>query len=267
VAGSGIARLRNAGIAVVVGVEEAACQALNEAFVHRILYQRPLGILKYAMTLDGKIATESGHSAWITNLEARSQVHQVRASCDAVVVGSNTVRLDDPNLTSHQTDAHNPLRVVMSRSLDLPKTAQLWNTQVAPTLVLTEPSANAEFQMFLRDQGVEVMVLDQLDPAQVMAYLYDRGCSSVLWECGGTLSALAIASGSIQKILAFIAPKIVGGQSAPSPVGKLGFTTMDQALTLERVQWRTVGSDLLIEGYLPITVSNHPLQITSNSNR
>jgi diaminohydroxyphosphoribosylaminopyrimidine deaminase / 5-amino-6-(5-phosphoribosylamino)uracil reductase len=265
VAGSGIARLRNAGITVIVGVEEAACQALNEAFVHRILYQRPLGILKYAMTLDGKIATERGHSAWITNLEARSQVHQIRAGCDAVVVGSNTVRLDDPNLTSHQVDAHNPLRVVMSRSLDLPKTAQLWNTQVAPTLVLTETNANAEFQSFLCDQGVEVVAIDQLDPAHVMAYLYDRGCSSVLWECGGTLSALAIASGSIQKILAFIAPKIVGGQLAPSPVGELGFTTMDQALTLERVQWRTVGSDLLIEGYLPITTKisggTPPLQL------
>jgi diaminohydroxyphosphoribosylaminopyrimidine deaminase / 5-amino-6-(5-phosphoribosylamino)uracil reductase len=102
VAGGGIARLRAAGIEVLVGVEEEACRQLNEAFIHRILYKRPLGILKYAMTLDGKIATNSGHSAWVTSQDARSEVHQLRAACDAVIVGGNTVRQDNPYLTSHQ---------------------------------------------------------------------------------------------------------------------------------------------------------------------
>ncbi|MFN6036317.1 MAG: bifunctional diaminohydroxyphosphoribosylaminopyrimidine deaminase/5-amino-6-(5-phosphoribosylamino)uracil reductase RibD, partial [Dolichospermum sp.] len=97
VAGGGIARLRAAGIEVVVGVEEAACRRLNEGFIHRILYQRPLGILKYAMTLDGKIATTSGHSAWVTNQDARAEVHRLRAACDAVIVGGNTVRQDNPD--------------------------------------------------------------------------------------------------------------------------------------------------------------------------
>ncbi|MFO5527864.1 MAG: bifunctional diaminohydroxyphosphoribosylaminopyrimidine deaminase/5-amino-6-(5-phosphoribosylamino)uracil reductase RibD, partial [Cuspidothrix sp.] len=128
VAGGGIARLRAAGIEVVVGVEEAACQRLNEGFVHRILYKRPLGILKYAMTLDGKIATTGGHSAWVTNQDARTEVHRLRAACDAVIVGGNTVRQDNPYLTSHQVEVHNPLRVVMSRSLNLPEQARLWDT-------------------------------------------------------------------------------------------------------------------------------------------
>jgi diaminohydroxyphosphoribosylaminopyrimidine deaminase / 5-amino-6-(5-phosphoribosylamino)uracil reductase len=250
VAGTGLARLREAGIEVVAGVEGEACQKLNEAFVHRILYRRPLGILKYAMTLDGKIATSTGHSAWVTGEEARSEVHSVRVGCDAVIVGGNTVRLDNPQLTSHQPDRNNPLRVVMSRSLDLPKSARLWDTSSAPTLVLTEPGVNREFQAFLIAKGVEVVELSPLTPANVMAYLYDRSFLSVLWECGGTLAAKAIADGAVQKIMAFIAPKIVGGSSAPTPVGDLGFAKMTDALILERVSWRTVGTDCLMEGYL-----------------
>lgn len=250
VSGGGIARLRQAGIEVVVGVEEAACKQLNEAFIHRILYHRPFGILKYAMTLDGKIATTTGHSAWVTSLNARQEVHKLRSICDAVIIGGNTVRLDNPKLTSHQQNDRNPLRVVMSRSLNLPTEAYLWETNLAPTLVLTE-TFSADFQQLLAKKGVEVVQLNPLTPETAMAYLYDRGFLSVLWECGGVLAAKAIAQGTVQKILAFIAPKIVGGTAAPSPVGDLGFVSMTEALTLERVSSRVVGSDYLIEGYLP----------------
>ena len=251
VAGGGIARLRAAGIEVVVGVEEAACQRLNEGFIHRILYQRPLGILKYAMTLDGKIATTAGHSAWVTSEDARSEVHQLRAACDAVIVGGNTVRQDNPYLTSHQVAAHNPLRVVMSRTLNLPEQARLWDIQEAPTLVLTEVGSSQSFQKMLREKGVEVVEFNSLTPEEVMSHLYKRGFCSVLWECGGILAASAIAQGAVQKIMAFIAPKIIGGDYAPTPVGDLGLTNMTQALSLERVTWRVVGSDCLVEGYLP----------------
>ena len=251
VGGGGIARLRAAGIEVVVGVEEEACQKLNEAFVHRIVYRRPFGILKYAMTADGKIAATGGHSSWITSLDARNEVHQLRASCDAIVIGGNTLRQDNPHLTSHQTDAHNPLRVVMSRTLNLPEKAYLWETTEVPTLVLTEKGANPKFQEYLRKRGVMVEELVSLTPERAMVYFYDQGFLSVLWECGGILAASAIAQGAVQKILAFIAPKIVGGTIAPTPVGDLGFTTMTQALTLERVTWRVIGRDCLMEGYLP----------------
>jgi len=251
VSGGGIERLKAAGIEVVVGVEEAACRQLNEAFIHRILYKRPFGILKYAMTLAGKIASISGHSTWVTGKEARSHVHQLRAACDAVIVGGNTVRLDNPYLTSHHPDARNPLRVVMTRSLDLPVDAHLWKTMDAPTLVLTEVGANPDFQQQLVKRGVEVVELSPLTPAKAMAYLYDRQLSSVLWECGGTLAASAIADHTVQKVLAFIAPKIVGGKVAPSPVGDLGFATMTDALTLENASWRQLGSDYVIQGYLP----------------
>ncbi|ABW28838.1 bifunctional diaminohydroxyphosphoribosylaminopyrimidine deaminase/5-amino-6-(5-phosphoribosylamino)uracil reductase RibD [Acaryochloris marina] len=256
VSGKGIERLRAAGIQVITGVEEADCQRVNEAFVHRILYQRPFGILKYAMTLDGKIATTAGHSAWITKEVARAHVHRLRATCDAVIVGGNTVRRDNPHLTTHhKADANqppnNPLRVVLSRTLDLPPTAHLWETDIAPTIVLTQGHPNGEGQAYLEQQGVEVVNLDELTPATVMAYLGKKELLSVLWECGGTLSARAIADGSVQKVLAFIAPKIVGGQNAPSPVGDLGFNKMTEALQLERVRWHIVGEDCLVEGYLP----------------
>jgi diaminohydroxyphosphoribosylaminopyrimidine deaminase/5-amino-6-(5-phosphoribosylamino)uracil reductase len=251
VSGGGIERLRGAGIEVVVGVEEAACRQLNEGFIHRILYKRPLGILKYAMTLDGKIATISGNSTWVTGKEARAHVHQLRAACDAVVVGGNTVRQDNPFLTSHHPDAHNPLRVVMSRTLNLPVDAHLWQIAEAPTLVLTEVGANPDFQAQLLKRGVEVVELTPLTPRQVMTYLYERQLSSVLWECGGILAASAISDRAVQKVLAFIAPKIVGGKIAPSPVGDLGLATMTEALILENVTWRQLGSDYVVEGDLP----------------
>lgn len=252
VSGGGIARLRAAGIEVVVGVEEADSRQLNEAFIHRILYQQPFGILKYAMTLDGKIATSSGHSAWITGEIARNEVHQLRAACDAVIIGGNTLRLDNPKLTSRLADAPNPLRVVMSRTLDLPTEAHLWQVELAPTLVLTEVGVKRDFQQQLLAKGVQVVELNPLTPTEAMTYLYSLGIMSVLWECGGTLAASAISCGAIQKVLAFIAPKIIGGGNGFSPVGELNLTNMTQALTLERESWRSVGSDCLMEGYLPV---------------
>ena len=257
VAGGGIKRLENAGIPVTVGVEEAACQTLNEPFVNRIRYGRPLGILKYAMTLDGKIATTSGDSAWVTDTMARSHVHHLRAGCDAIIVGSNTVRQDNPYLTSHSATANNPLRVVMSRQLALPKTSEsgdrlhLWDTDLADTVVLTEIGANPEFQRWLTDQGVAVVELAAVTPDAAMDYLGSRGALSVLWECGGTLAAEAIAQGAVQKVMAFIAPKIVGGMAAPMPVGDLGITTMMDALVLDRVKFEAIGSDWVFTGYLP----------------
>jgi diaminohydroxyphosphoribosylaminopyrimidine deaminase/5-amino-6-(5-phosphoribosylamino)uracil reductase len=251
VAGSGIERLRSAGIEVVVGVEEKACQRLNEAFSHRIRYQQPFGILKYAMTLDGKIATTTGHSAWITAPAARQRVHHLRAQCDAVIVGGNTVRQDNPRLTTHAVEGPNPLRVVMSRRFDLPVTANLWQTDVAPTVVFTEVQ-NSPLQHGLERQGVQVVVVERLEPARVMRWLYDQDCLAVLWECGGKLAAAALRDRSVHKLWAFVAPKLVGGQTAPSPLDDCGITTMNEAIALADPHWQMIGPDLLFEGYLPI---------------
>ncbi len=256
VSGGGIERLRAAGIQVVVGVEEAACRQLNEAFCHRILHQRPFGILKYAMTLDGKIAATTGHSAWITSEAARHWVHKQRAASDAIIVGGATVRQDNPLLTSHGFSNHNPLRVVMSRTLDLPQQARLWETEEVATVVFTETDANPQQQEFLRQRGVEVVELSNLLPKTVLQNLYKRGMSQVFWECGGNLAARAIADGAVQKIMAFIAPKIIGGKDAPSPVGDMGLVKMTQALQLERVTLQYIEPDFLVEGYLEQTIED-----------
>ncbi len=254
VSGSGIAKIRAHGISVTVGVEETACQTLNEAFVHRILYKRPFGILKYAMTLDGKIATTTGHSAWITRPESRHWVHRLRSQCDAIVIGGNTVRKDNPHLTTHSVSDHNPLRVILSRSLDLPTVAHLWNTTQVQTLVYTEGNPNPGVQAAIESQGVTVISLNQLTPDAAMADLYDRGLSQVLWECGGILAAAALRDQAVQKIYAFIAPKIIGGSNAPSPIGDLGLLQMTKAIELEQVSLQSITtqttSDFLIEGYL-----------------
>lgn len=251
VSGGGIERLRAAGIEVLVGVEEEASRQLNEAFIHRILYHRPFGILKYAMTLDGKIATTTGHSAWVTTSESRHLVHQIRAACDAVIIGGNTVRRDNPLLTTHGVGERNPLRVVMSRSLDLPVDSKLWDRLEASTSIFTQTGSNPQLQKKLADRGVEIIALPSLTPIAVVQNLYDRGLSSVLWECGGRLAAAAIAEGTVQKIMTFIAPKIIGGQDAPSPIDDLGLVKMTDALQLERIKFSAIGTDFLLEGYLP----------------
>jgi diaminohydroxyphosphoribosylaminopyrimidine deaminase / 5-amino-6-(5-phosphoribosylamino)uracil reductase len=246
VAGNGIRRLEAAGIAVTVGVEAQACQQLNEAFIHRMRQGRPFGILKYAMTLDGRIASSTGHSQWITAPPARAAVHQLRSEVDAVIVGGQTVRSDNPKLTTHGLTDHNPLRVVISQTLDLPQDANLW---AEGTVVFGPAGVQESFVQYLRDRGVEVVTFDTLSVEAVMADLYRRGALSVLWESGGRLSAAAIRSGAVQKVWAFIAPKLIGGIGA-TPIGELGIVRMDQALVLKSGQMRSIGEDWLYEGYL-----------------
>ncbi len=250
VSGSGIKRLKAAGIEVVVGVAESACHQLNEAFIHRVLHKQPFGILKYAMTLDGKIAATTGHSAWVTSKASRHRVHQLRSTCDGVIIGGNTVRKDNPNLTTHGVTEHNPLRIVMSRTCDLPEECNLWDTNVAPTLVFTQKNSNPQLQNKLLAKGVEIINLDTVTPQTVMNHLYQRGLSQVLWECGGILAAVAIADKAVQKVMAFVAPKIIGGQTAPSPVGDLGLTQMKEALLLDKISLETIEEDIFIQGYL-----------------
>lgn len=246
-ASGGKERLEEAGISVLVGVEEKACRELNVGFIQRVLYQRPYGLFKYAMTLDGKIATTIGHSAWVTDIPARQRVYQERAQCDAVIVGGNTIRQDNPYLTTHQLTSHNPLRIIMTQSFNLSPQARIFQTQEASTLVLTETD-NLEIKKRLEDQGVEVFQLSPLNPTNVMKYLYERGLARVLWECGGKLGASAIKEGSVQEILAFIAPKIIGGVTAPSPVGDLDLKQMTEALVLEETSWEQLGNDYLLKG-------------------
>lgn len=222
------------------------CVQANEALMHRVGTGKPFSVLKYAMTLDGKIAASTGHSAWVSSPEARRQVFATRARSDVVIVGGNTVRRDNPNLTTRQETGATPMRIVMSRTLELPMEANLWNVSLAPTIVMTQRGARSDFQQRLRDQGVEVVEFDFLTPTSVVEYCYDRGFLQLLWECGGTLAAPAIASGVIHKVMAFIAPKIIGGEKAPTPCGDLGFVEMTQAMKISDLHLEQVSLTLLI---------------------
>lgn len=249
VSGGGVKRLIEAGIDVKVGIEEDACLKLNEAFIHRVKYQRPFGIFKYAMTLDGKIATNTGHSQWITGTSARNFVHHLRSSCDAVIVGGNTVRRDNPQLTTHGVTNHNPLRVIMTKTLDLPLNCHLWDVNQAKTVIFTIPQLDNNVKSQLSNQGVEIVEIENITPSLVMENLYQRGLNKVLWECGGNLASQAIASGNIQKVYAFIAPKIIGGKNAPTPINDLGIDHMNEALLLNNTKIHQIDNDFLIEAY------------------
>ncbi|CAL9092491.1 unnamed protein product [Musa acuminata var. zebrina] len=227
-----------------------SCLMVNAPLLYRAAFRVPFSVLKYAMTLDGKIATMSGHASWISSKVSRGRVFELRGRSDAIVVGGNTVRRDDPQLTARHGGGHVPVRIVMSRTLNLPDEAKLWNVTEAYTIVTTQRGARRDLQKKLAKKGVEVVEFDILNSRDVMEYCYDRGYLSVLWECGGALSAPAISSGVIHKVFAFVAPKIIGGVNAPSPVGDLGMVQMSQALNLIDVSYEQVGPDMLISGFL-----------------
>lgn len=240
----------NVALAEIAAVSDAVLLA-NEPLLHRAVLGRPMGVLKYAMTLDGKIAATSGHSAWVSSKESRQVVFETRARSDAVIVGGQTVRRDNPRLTTRRDGGHQPVRIVMSRTLDLPANAALWDVAHAPTIVATQQGARREFQRVLRSRGVEVLEFDFLTPDALAEYCFQRGFLSLLWECGGMLAAPAISGGAVHKVMAFVAPKIIGGVKAPTPVGDLGFVEMTQAVAVVEPTWRQVGPDLMITGYLP----------------
>ena len=254
VAGGGLQRLRDAGLEVISGVLAAEAAHQNRAFVHRVRTGRPWGVLKWAMSLDGRTALPNGISQWISGPPARAWVHALRAECDAVIVGGGTVRSDNPLLTSRGRRSPEPLRVVLSRSLDLPATAQLWQQDVASTLVAHSVAAAQKPQSQrladLQRRGVELELLERCEPLLLLSALAGRGCNRVLWECGPALAAAALQQGCVQEIAAVIAPKLLGGELARTPLGDLGFTAMDQVQMLSCESARRLGNDLLLQAQL-----------------
>lgn len=230
VAGGGIARLRAAGLEVIEGVMEAEARRLNRPFLHRIATARPLGILKWAMSLDGRTALPNGVSQWISGPGARDWVHRLRARCDAVIVGGGTVRADDPLLTSRGRRTPEPLRVVLSRGLDLPAAAQLWDPAPAATLLVHGPEAPQDRRDRFDRLGVERLALEACEPAALAIALARRGCNRVLWECGPALAAAALRQDCVQQLAAVIAPKLLGGHAARTPWRTWAWRT-----------WRTAG--------------------------
>jgi diaminohydroxyphosphoribosylaminopyrimidine deaminase/5-amino-6-(5-phosphoribosylamino)uracil reductase len=256
VAGGGSRRLRQAGIEVIEAVLAAEARALNAAFLQRLATGRPLAILKWAMSLDGRTALPNGVSQWISAAPAREQVHRLRAGVDAVIIGGGTLRADDPLLTSRGRRQPEPLRVVLSRRLELPASARLWDTSVAPTLVAHGPeAATAARQQLARlaaaHPGLETLALPECTPAALLEALAARGCNQVLWECGPQLAAAALNQRCVQRVIAVIAPKLLGGRPARTPLGDLGLERLDQLTAWLPAAPQRVGPDLVWELNLP----------------
>ena len=254
VAGNGIRILREAGIEVETGLLEAECRLLNEVFYHFITTGMPFTAMKYAMTLDGKIAAVTGDSKWITGEAARRQVHGLRRRYAAILVGIGTVIADDPMLNCRIAEGADPVRVVCDSSLRIPAESKLVRTaREIPTIVACT-RAGAENQAKadrLREAGIGLIVTDgsRVDLRQLMAALGERKLDSVLLEGGGTLNAAALEAGIVNRVYAYIAPKLIGGRDAPSPIRGAGIPNMADAVTLERVSVQMLDGDICISGY------------------
>ncbi len=243
VSGNGISRLKDSGIEVVEGVLSQECESINREFSFRVRHGRPWGILKWAMSLDGRIGLPNGCSKWITNNSARDAVHQIRSKCDAVIVGGGTVRVDNPLLTSRGKSNFEPLRVVFSRTLDLPKNSQLWDTKIAKTLIAYGPEGDEAFFSDL-PEGPERLRLNSDDPSELLTSLSKKGCNKILWECGPLLATSAIETNCVQELVVFVAPKLLGGRSAMSPLNSFGFESIDSTYKLQHSLLERKGEDL-----------------------
>ena len=253
VAGRGCEQLRAAGITVDEGVAQAECDAINPIFFHFITHHTPYVTLKYAMTLDGKIATRTGASRWITGSAARERVHAERLRHAAIMVGIGTVLADDPQLTCRIEGGRNPLRVICDSRLRTPITSAIaQSAHDVPTIIACAPDASDERASKLEEAGCEIVRTPErngrIDLRQLMTALGERGIDSVFIEGGATLAACALEAGIVNHVQAFIAPKIFAGVGAPSPLGGTGVETPDQAWTLSATTIERLGDDVLIEG-------------------
>ena len=256
VRGGGMAILAEAGLGTRVGEGEAKARRQLEAYVKYVTTGTPFVTAKFAMSLDGKIATRTGDSKWISGEKARGAVHRLRAASDAVMVGVNTALADDPQLTARDKRGRpldrQPLRVVVDTRGRMPPSARMLG-EPGRTLVavgdVDDDRAGA-----LRSAGAEVVSLpgdgSSVDLAALMDNLAaEHGVTSLLVEGGATLLGSLFDLGLVDKVIAFVSPVIIGGDEAPTPVAGSGFERMADTLRLERVRWDKYGRDMAITGY------------------
>ena len=253
VAGRGIALLEAAGIEVVTDILAEEARRQNEVFLKWITTKRPFVTLKMAMTLDGKIASHVGVSQWITGEDARARVHEYRDVNDAILVGIGTVLADDPGLTTRlpERTGRNPLRIVLDAGARTPLDARLVTDGAAPTLIAVSARADMARVESLRARGAEVVVFgaEHVDIAALLDWLGAREYTSLLVEGGAAVNWSFLAGGFVDKVHAFIAPLLMGGAAAPSPIGGAGFDSPQAALRLSNITAEQIGTDFLLTGY------------------
>ncbi|MCR8939593.1 bifunctional diaminohydroxyphosphoribosylaminopyrimidine deaminase/5-amino-6-(5-phosphoribosylamino)uracil reductase RibD [Brevibacillus laterosporus] len=253
VAGKGLAVLKNAGVDVQIGVLEKEARQCNESFFHYINTRRPFVTLKTASTLDGKLATTTGDSKWITSEIARREVHEERAKSDAILVGISTVIQDDPLLTARlYENGKQPIRVILDQTLRIPKTATILKDSTSLVWIFTTRRASQQKAAFLRAKGIRITVQqeDQLTIPFVLQTLGEAEIVSVLVEGGSKISGAFLEAKAIQKVIAYVAFTLVGGEQAPVAYGGFGIPFMKDAIRLRDVAVETVSEqELRITGY------------------
>jgi diaminohydroxyphosphoribosylaminopyrimidine deaminase/5-amino-6-(5-phosphoribosylamino)uracil reductase len=251
VAGKGISILREHGVEVTEGVLREECDAINYVFFHYIRTKTPYAVMKYAMTLDGKIATRTGSSKWITGEQARQQVQRDRHRYSGIMVGIGTVLADDPALTCRIPGGKNPTRIICDSALRTPTGSQIvTSAHDVPTIIATAVSDSARYAPYT-EAGCEVVCLPdsngRVDLTALMKYLGGREIDSVLLEGGGTLNWAMLERKLVQRVQAYVAPKLFGGEGAKSPVRGEGVAEAKDAIMLKNPRILHFGEDIMIE--------------------
>ncbi len=249
VAGKGIRLLQNAGIEVNLGLCENEALELNKSFIHKNLNGFSYGVLKWAMSIDGRVGLKNGESKWITTEKSRSFVHKLRADFDAIIIGCNTLRKDDPLLTTRGFKKIEPLRVVFTRTLDLPVKAKLWDTESSNTLVVYDSSTANEENLKKIPKNVDIEKVSSDNPKLISEILADKGCNKVLWECGPELATAAVRAGCIQEFVTFLAPKILGGRKGMNPFTDFEFKSMNEVINLNFQEINSFSKDIYLKTF------------------
>jgi len=251
VAGKGIELLRQHGIRVDTGVLKEECDAMNQIFFHYIRKKRPYVLMKYAMTADGKIATCTGASKWITGEQARMEVQRTRHRYAGIMVGVNTVLADDPMLNCRLPNANSPIRIICDTSLRTPLASNVVKTaKKIPTIIATA-CEEEEKQKAYQEYGCEILLVPKkeghIDMQELMKLLGEKKIDSVFLEGGAELNYSALKAGIVNKVQVYIAPKIFGGSNAKSPVAGVGIELPEQAFYLKNRKMTEFGEDILME--------------------
>ncbi len=255
VSGRGIDILRHAGIEVACNVLEADARKLNEVFLKWVTEGLPFVAMKTAMTLDGKIATAKGKSQWITNAASRARVHALRDIYDGILVGIGTVLADDPSLTTRLPDGcgKNPVRIVLDSAARMPLNSKMLRDGAAKTVIAVTEQAPAEQVEALGFAGAEIITCGKgprVDLRMLLQELAKREITSVFIEGGGTVNFSFLREGLVDKVYAFLAPKIVGGRNALTPVEGEGFGELSEAVQLDGLTAEPLDGDILLTGYV-----------------
>lgn len=248
VSGCGFRELRNAGIEVSSGILEEDAKKLNEFYIKHITTGNPFVILKVAMTLDGKIATPEGQSQWITGERARKTVHRLRSSVDAVLTAIGTVKADNPQMTARIKGGKNPVRIVIDPALEISADARILRTP--PETIIVTNEKNIDNYYHLNSTGSVIYYNNLLDLRWLMEKLGTKGITSVLIEGGSSLNAHALEDGIVDKVMIFIAPKIIGGKDSFTAVGGRNFRNLEEAYRVKDISIKRFGEDILVEGYI-----------------